>query len=518
MQTNRNLKIFISTFLVLLLAFSNVTPSNAAELKDSMRYKNNALDYSIVIPKGLKVDTSYQPYFTTFYNDEIYIRVSKEKSPYEYDYYFTKYIYKFLLNKNFTDANHIKVYENTYKKYAGYRTKVLSMNVGGLKYAERQMPYYYQALMITGDNTFYMFNIKTTNIQKYAKTINTMLNSFKKENKTASAKFDLGLKPKLPQNWNEETRKYYDRLAGSKDVTWGIFVPYNNEMWNKVNDMEKKLDYDFGILLKYLWIGEKFPKDVLDNAHADGKVVEFTLQTMWDIRPDKENRNTLNSTLFDILRGEYDDMLKEYAAEFKAFGHPVMLRLDNEMNGTWTVYSGIADMGDPELFISAWRYIYKLFEEEGVDNLIWIFNPNDGSYPPLNWNNQVAYFPGNKYVQLIGITGYNTGTYFQSVTGEHWRSFNEIYGNINAQYYPIYKDFPWIIGEFSSSSVGGDKVKWINSMFDNISKYKNIKAAVWWSYYDPDPKTKNPARRYWLDETPETLKAFKDGVHKNSVK
>lgn len=507
---------FIAVFLLLVFALSSINISCTAEQKEkpSIRYTSSTLDYSIVIPGDLKVDTSYQPYFTTFYNSEISIRVSKETSPYEFDYYFTRYIYKFLLNKSFTDANDIKVYENTYKQYAGYKTKVLSMSIGGLKHAEKQMPNYYHALMITGDKTFYMFNIKTSNLEKYSKTIDTMLNSFKAEKQTATVKFDPGFKPTLPKNWSQETKKYYESLSANKDVTWGIFVPYNKEMWNNINGMETKLDYNFGILLKYLWIGEKFPKDVFENAYSDGKVVEFTLQTMWDIRPGTTNKNTMNSTLYDILRGEYDDVLREYANQFKDFGHPVLFRLNNEMNGTWTIYSGIADMCDPELFTSAWRYMYKFFEKEGVNNLIWVFNPNDGNYPPLKWNNQVSYYPGNEYVQFIGITGYNTGTYFQSKTGEHWRTFDEIYGGINKDYYPIYKSFPWIIGEFASSSVGGDKAKWIDGMFKSLPKYKNIKAAVWWSYYDPDPATKKAARKYWLDETPQTLNAFKKGVHK----
>lgn len=516
MLHNNLIKISTAFFLISLLAIRSQNSFNATERTESIRYRNSGLDYSIIIPGDLKVDTSYLPYFIRLYNDEISIRISKESSPYEFDYYFTRYIYKYLLNKNFTDANGIKVYENTCKVYAGNRTKVLSMAVNGLEHAENKMPHYYHALMITGKNSFYMFNIKTSNFQKYAKTINTMLNSFRQEEKTNSPKLSLEPKPKLPQNWNEETRKYYESLTGAKDITWGIFVPSDKEMWSKINGMERNLDYEFGILLKYLWLGEEFPRNILEEAYGDRKIVEFTLQTMWDIRPGTADKNTSNSALFDILRGEYDDALKEYAEQFKAFGHPVLFRLNNEMNGTWTLYSGIADMCDPDLFISAWRYMYEFFEREGVDNLIWIFNPHDRSYPPLNWNNQVAYYPGDEYVQLIGITGYNNGTYFQSKTGERWRSFEEIYSEINANYYPIYKNFPWIIGEFASSSVGGDKAEWIEKMFNDIKEYKNIKAAVWWSHYDPDPETKKPARKYWLDETPETLNAFKRGVHRNS--
>ena len=32
------------------------------------------------------------------------------------------------------------------------------------------------------------------------------------------------------------------------------------------------------------------------------------------------------------------------------------------------------------------------------------------------------YYPGDEYVDIYGITGYNTGTYYE---GESWRSFDE---------------------------------------------------------------------------------------------
>ena len=83
------------------------------------------------------------------------------------------------------------------------------------------------------------------------------------------------------------------------------------------------------------------------------------------------------------------------------------------------------------------------------------------------------------------------------------------------QQYPIYKNFPWIITEFATSSIGGDKVKWIDDMFQNINNYPNIKMAFWFNSADYD-NTKGfetvVARPYWLDETPETTEAFARGL------
>ncbi|MGB4038884.1 MAG: hypothetical protein WBK90_02040 [Bacillota bacterium] len=114
---------------------------------------------------------------------------------------------------------------------------------------------------------------------------------------------------------------------------------------------------------------------------------------------------------------------------------------------------------------------------------------------------------------LFRITGYNNGTYYRYVTGERWREFEEIYDRIHNEMHGVFGRFPWMITEFASSSIGGDKVKWIDRMFGCIDKYSNIKAAVWFSYADFDPKdNKTVSRPYWLDETEETIAAFRRGL------
>ncbi|MPM33017.1 Endoglucanase H [bioreactor metagenome] len=117
---------------------------------------------------------------------------------------------------------------------------------------------------------------------------------------------------------------------------------------------------------------------------------------------------------------------------------------------------------------------------------------------------------------MIGVTGYNTGTYYREVFGEEWRDFEDIYNHIENEYQTYFSNYPWIITEFASSSYGGDKAKWISDMFLHLDKYENIKIAVWYSCPDMDfrPEYEGKiARPYMLDETPETLEAFKEGLH-----
>jgi hypothetical protein len=191
------------------------------------------------------------------------------------------------------------------------------------------------------------------------------------------------------------------------------------------------------------------------------------------------------------------------------------------MNSDWTNYSGVVNLSDPAIYQEVWRRIYRIFEEEGVQNAVWVFNPNDRNYPPCKWNNYIAYFPGVPYVQMIGVTGYNTGDYYSEVFGEQWREFKDIYDHVQSEYSQYFSRYPWIITEFATSSYGGDKPKWILDMFTHLDDYKNIKIAVWYSNPDMDfrPEYKGKiARPYMLDETPQSLKAFQEGLHAYLVK
>lgn len=116
--------------------------------------------------------------------------------------------------------------------------------------------------------------------------------------------------------------------------------------------------------------------------------------------------------MFDILRGRHDEAFRRLAKDIKAYGKPVLFRLNNEMNTDWTSYCGMITLLDPDIFVMTWQRLYDIFEEEGVDNCIWIWNPIADSCPYSSWGEDLCYNPGTEYFQLLGATSYemNNGT------------------------------------------------------------------------------------------------------------
>ena len=94
----------------------------------------------------------------------------------------------------------------------------------------------------------------------------------------------------------------------------------------------------------------------------------------------------------------------------------------------------------------------------------------------------------------------------------------DIYDKVYQECYPYFYEFPWMITEFSSSSVGGDKPQWIERMFEEIGNYPNLKIAVWFCSVDMDFRPGREeiiARPYLLDENEDCVQAFKNGLEKS---
>ena len=491
--------------VLILLAAAGVFLLAAAFtfLYDGFGIVSDMLDWQAQLPEDMEIDTSLSQVYTTGENDYLYVRVSQERSPYiDIQGYIDDYFDRFLHSQEYLDANNMEI---TRHETEGMK-HITTVHVGDMP--EGMADTYTYVTLRTYTRYFFRALLKYDSRGGAADLaqgavdvfIDTFSAKISKRDKTLNTDFS----PSLPKEWSQETRKAYEKLSEADSPYFGVFS-------GDLEGIEEELGHDFPIILEYFHLNGQFPLEDMEKAYSQGKLTELTLQCT-------VNNNTDLYTavpILDIIKGEYDEELHAMAKRAAEFGHPFLFRLNNEMNSDWTSYSGIVTLSDPDLYVAAWRYIYEIFQKEGVDNAIWVFNPNDKDYPPASWNSFLAYYPGDEYVQMIGVTGYNTGTYYADVTGEKWRGFQDIYDEIEEAFSGHFSRFPWIITEFASSSVGGDKAGWIEDMFRHITDYGNIKAAVWFNSADYDyrpGKEGVEARPYWIDETEDTLRAFKEGL------
>lgn len=411
------------------------------------------------------------------------------------------YEYRFLLDENWQKNNRVSV-----ERWTDGGNQFIS----AVLQEPGDAPYdgYLYATIYTGSREYirvmYRFDSADTVLFE---TLRAQAASMRTFDPTGTGVYHTDFTPVLPESWSEETAALYEDIANSDQLRWGVFTKdiYTTGIEETVPALEEKLDYRFDLILSYAHFTHEFPTEFMEENRQNGRLVELTYQVT-------TNNNTdmfAYTPFLDIYRGELDEEIRAFARAAASWGHPFLFRLNNEMNSDWTSYSGVVNMADPQLFIDVWQRIYRIFEEEGVDNCIWIYNPNDRNAPPSKWNDSLAFYPGNEFAQMLGVTGYNNGTYYTQ-WAEEWREFDLIYDEVWELYSPHFAHFPWIITEFASSSIGGDKAAWIDNMFAHIGDYPNIKMAVWFSYADFDGDI--PARPYWLDETEETTEAFRRGL------
>jgi len=358
---------------------------------------------------------------------------------------------------------------------------------------ENDKNYYASFEIVKNDREVYTILIKSDQPIQHEMEIVNSFRMFPPQDKAEIGK----VTSRKPLRVNKETEELYNRIFLSNGLKWGIYEP--NSVKSKMNqllELEEKLDYKFRLLIRYQSLDTGFPAEDLKTICDSGRIAVLTLQTM--------NYNKDNSgVMYDILNGKYDEYLTKYAQDIKAFDFPLLFRLNNEMNGDWVPYSSYHNSKDTEIYTEMWKYIHDIFSKNEVDNVLWVWNPNNLSKPGFAWNHPLLYYPGDNFVDIVGLTAYNTGTFYE---GEEWNTFHELYGPLYAQYSEWF-DQPMMIAEFGSSSIGGDKVEWVSSMFEELDQYPKIKAAIWWSHIDFDSNNR-PARIYKLDESPELVETF----------
>lgn len=201
----------------------------------------------------------------------------------------------------------------------------------------------------------------------------------------------------------------------------------------------------------------------------------------------------------DIGGGRYDEVIRTRADELKDYGRPVLLRFAHEMNGDWYSWSpqspdGRALGNTVADYIAAWRHIHRLFDELGVTNVSWVWCPNAVDFPA--GNTAMQYYPGDTFVDWIGVDAYNFGA------GSHsrWQSFSSVFGPVYEQLPP---SKPVILAEFGSAEVGGSKAEWLADMVMRLKNdFDRVHAVV---FFDKSDKAD-----FRIDSSSEALQAARE--------
>lgn len=528
---------------------------------DKLRFVNSSDGYAITFPsKDVEMDYSLSKYrVQAKYNDTILTISYEHSNPYgnskiSWFTYKTEWITRYIGNEKYLEDNNLEYSSSVITStdiINGYEVITYPIHIKDSKDVE--YPYYNISIVRQEKEyvDFYLFVSKSKSNE--TNTHQEMLKTFKEVTAFGVSDNHIG-SYEVKQNtlWNDETKDYYNYLLKEDTFDFGFFrwsladdtdIDYRDTYLNRAIEanqfIKENMNYDVEIQPTYTHIGwydedHYFPtysaNTIAGGNGTNGKpVLQFTFQfTRNNNNVSTANTRSNYTPMFDVLRGNYDEYFKTLAKQVKDYGKPVLFRLNNEMNSDWTSYSGIMTLLDPDIFRLTWIRMYEIFEEVGVDNCIWIFNPISKSCPYSSWGEDLCYMPGVDYVQALGLTHY------EMQNDNNYNSFTKCYsGELYQKNKTTWAEYPWIISEFGCGS-GGDseglelyrnsqnQAKWVEDLFNVFSNKQENKfaskicAAVWFNCNDVSGDLIINALN--IDNVPITIKAFKEGFAKLNKK
>ena len=165
------------------------------------------------------------------------------------------------------------------------------------------------------------------------------------------------------------------------------------------------------------WVrGISFPQREVDIIKNAGKVPFIRMMSRSQFEANKADPQW---RLIDIIHGQFDTSLKAWARAAKNCGTNLLVEFGAEVNGSWFPWNGsynggatLNGYGDPnypdgpEIFRDAFRHIIDLFKQEQVNNITWFFHVDASGSPGEWWNEARYYYPGDNYIDWIGVSTY----------------------------------------------------------------------------------------------------------------
>lgn len=282
------------------------------------------------------------------------------------------------------------------------------------------------------------------------------------------------------------------------------FVVENNTLYN-LKIIEKKIDRKADAFQIFQKITEEPKIAEIQEAIDRGYIVLIALEP-WNGYVIDGNYTKYEPLA--ITNGSIDEDIARWDRAFKSLKYKkgdLVIRVGHEVNGDWYPWGAFWKNNTMESSTEEYRYIISRLRDERLLRL-WSLNRKTFGYEG-EWQPYEKFYPGDKYVDIIGISSYNRKE-------DQWMNFSYLYGT-------IYKDVsrfnkPIWIAEMSSISIGGDKAEWIRDSFDQIrNNYTKIEAVFW---FNENKIFQGELKDWQFDSTDASGITFREVVKKENMK
>ncbi|OPY72945.1 MAG: Endoglucanase H precursor [Syntrophorhabdus sp. PtaU1.Bin058] len=275
-------------------------------------------------------------------------------------------------------------------------------------------------------------------------------------------------------------------------LMWGFALDGNPVTEQKLKAMEQESGLRADIIVFFIqWPSlanisrTDFPLESLEAIWDSGAIPCITWEPMY-----YQDGKEIMIPYAQLMNGKYDQYIKGFAEKARAWGKPFLIRFAHEMNIKryhWGTEENEYGPRSPDVYKKIFRYVVASFRKTGTHNVLWVFCPNSESVPntsynpSASWNILSNYYPGDEYVDILGVDGYNWGT--TQTKEKHgwdsrWKTFGEIFERPCMELHAVAPLKPLIVFETASVNSGGSKTEWIYNAVGTSGRL-GIQGIVW---------------------------------------
>jgi hypothetical protein len=252
-----------------------------------------------------------------------------------------------------------------------------------------------------------------------------------------------------------------------------------------------------------------FPTTAMNNVHNYGAIPFFNWASQANSSDPAGATVMPDFQLGDVIEGDYDSYIREFAESARNWGHAFFLRYDWEMNGNWFPWGETINGNNPGEYVAAWRHVHDIFSSVGATNATWVWCPY--AEVDRHFADLAPLYPGDEYVDWTCMDGFNWGS---NPTNPHtWKGFKDIFTpTYNKLVKQIAPSKPVVLAEMASTGSGRAKAKWIHNMFNELrANFRRIRGLIWFNQVDRGVD--------WPLETSQAAaRAFSKGIRKRGFK
>lgn len=265
------------------------------------------------------------------------------------------------------------------------------------------------------------------------------------------------------------------------DSRYESVLAFERQIRRKLDFVNRFHEFSAGLTSSFFW----------DRKHVeDGRTVMVSWRATDN--PGSVNGQPDPRRASKIVAGQFDAEIEAMATTLRDLEAPVLLRFN------WEMDQDIGDpqnIGTPQEFIAAWRYVHRIFQERGATNVEWVWSPRARSFAKGVGQ---TFYPGYDYVDWIGGSAVPVNSFTDPET--IYSAWNQWASNIGKP------QLLWV-GLRENPNDSAWKSRFINQLRNLATgQWSGLKALI---YYNSNSPLGND---YTIDTSSASLSAFRNLV------